>query len=197
MRKIELTVRTIDEIKEQSPKLYQKILDKNRYLNVDYDDWADFIEEDMNDDAMKQGFEVDKWLWSGFSSQGDGAMFEGTCDIAKYLEVNKQNFKHYEHIKKLLDNGEISYTIKFAHRGHYYHSKSYHATGIDMYFDYTDLDTEVLDELDLDIRQAYESLCEEMYDRLYKAYYELISDQEVYDALLANEYEFYNDGSIV
>lgn len=73
-----------------------KVLDKYRHINVD-DDWYEHIYEAFKEKA--EGFEVSKIYFSGFSSQGDGAMFEG---------------------RYLLDEGYW----EVRHRGHYYHAYS-------------------------------------------------------------------------
>lgn len=54
-----------------------EILDTHRYWNVDHLDWWDGVYDCFKADMADIGIEVDRMYFSGFSSQGDGACFEG------------------------------------------------------------------------------------------------------------------------
>ena len=74
-----------------SPERRNKLLEQYRYREVDDGcEWWDFIEEQFEEQCLEVGIRVDNMYFSGFSSQGDGACFEGAVvDWAKYLPVLK------------------------------------------------------------------------------------------------------------
>ena len=53
------------------------LLEKYRYINVEFDKWWDCVESDFKEDMLLVGIDVDRIFFSGFSSQGDGACFVG------------------------------------------------------------------------------------------------------------------------
>ncbi len=60
----------------------EKARDWFRESNLDYN-WWDSIEEDAIEIAKLMGITLDNMYFSGFSSQGDGACFEGSYSYAK------------------------------------------------------------------------------------------------------------------
>lgn len=138
--------------------------------------------------------------WSGFNSPGDGACFEGSYSyakgsVAKIKEYAPQDEKLHAIAQGLADVQRLNFyklgaTVK--HRGHYYHE---HSNTIDVY------------NVDDDSRDVSESAQEEIADKLrdfmrwmyaqLKAEYEYrMSDEQVDDSIIANEYEFEEDGSL-
>jgi hypothetical protein len=62
-----------------------RILDARRDTNTDHD-WWDMVYEDFTHQMREIGIGVDKMLFSGFGSQGDGACFTGQVfDWTKFL----------------------------------------------------------------------------------------------------------------
>ena len=56
----------------------EKVLEKYRDINVDFGDWYDYVEESFKEDMKSIGFIVTHvYFLPCFSSQGDGACFEG------------------------------------------------------------------------------------------------------------------------
>ncbi len=63
---------------ELSPEAQENALDNNRNINVDHDDWHDWIIDDFKEEMLEKfGFDVDDAQYTGFFSQGDGASFTG------------------------------------------------------------------------------------------------------------------------
>ena len=92
------------------------LLSKYRDVNVDDSYWWSFIEEDFKAQCADKGVHVTKTYFSGFSSQGDGACFDGyVSNWEKFLKA--QNLERA--ISWKLDMGNIRFSCK--HRGHYYH----------------------------------------------------------------------------
>ena len=67
--------------------LREKVLDQNRYINVDDSFWHEYLTEDFYPEKLNAlGFEYAKILFSGFSSQGDGACFDSGVNMVTILE---------------------------------------------------------------------------------------------------------------
>lgn len=98
------------------------LLDKYRYINVEFDNWWDCVEADFVEDMKKIGVHVDKLHFSGFCSQGDGACFIGSLSNAlTYLDHHHQG--QFSMLRKLLEHGGDVRAYS-THRGNYYHSNS-------------------------------------------------------------------------
>lgn len=72
-----------------SPARRNELLEKHRYHEVDAGlEWWGFTYERFREKCLEVGIRVDEMYFSGFSSQGDGACFEGAVvDWTKYLPV--------------------------------------------------------------------------------------------------------------
>lgn len=191
MRTETINIFRYSELSEEAKKV---ALEEYRDINI-YEGWWDPIYEGFKEDAKQQGFNVDRIYFSGFHSQGDGAMFEGAVN---------SNFKFKgirPIVQKLIDTKLITFYSRFTHSGHYYHHKSYHNI-FDIDFNkkrhFDNLEDYLYGGFWIEtmISDKYEELCKELYSRLQKYYYELISDEEVAEAICANGYEFYESGKI-
>ena len=69
--------------------LQQKVIDKNRNINVDDYDWFDTTKSDFHTDLETLGFYNIDSQFSGFWSQGDGASFTGSYEYAKGWKLKK------------------------------------------------------------------------------------------------------------
>ena len=142
----------------------------------------------------RHGFEVNVVYYSGFWSQGDGAMFEGTTrhSYMKLLFITKMK-KSFWFDKVFLTGGDIE------HKGHYYHSGCADISRVRVY-DSSQYETpridKLIDEYEEFIKEQYEDACSEIYSRLQKEYEYLTSDAEVMETIKANGYEFNENGTI-
>ena len=92
-----------------------EILDKYRDWNV-YEGWHDYVYEDFKREMDAIGIEVDDIYFSGFSSQGDGACFEGrVSNWPKFLESVGYT------CPALIGLAAEAWGFSVVHRGHYYH----------------------------------------------------------------------------
>lgn len=190
---IKQTVYSLEDVKN-NPELLKKVLENYREFNVEIDNWYEPIYDGFKEYALTQGFEVDKMYFSGFWSQGDGAMFEGK--ITKDFDFAELPNRIKAHIKA----ENINIYCKFKHSGHYYHHKSYSS-----YFE-PEINTNslvehgnienLLFEQEEYVCDKYESLCQTLYRDLERYYEELTSDEEILSSLEANGYEFNEDGKI-
>jgi hypothetical protein len=176
-------------------------LEKYRYINVEYDKWWDCVESDFMEDMSKVGVYVSVINFSGFSSQGDGACFNGQLDNALvYLDHHHKD--QYPMIRKLLENGGSLY-ISCKHKGNYYHENSADIwIDHDLLFAVIDQPTEfhvavveewdkLLDvemtDFDTNLTEQWKTYMRDLYRRLEAEYEYLTSDEGVWDTIVANE----------
>lgn len=195
MRTITTTVYSFDELNESAK---QKAIESNYYINVKYE-WYDFIIDDFKIDETE--FNVDKVYFSGFHSQGDGAMFEydGISNSLKDEFIDTLNLSPMR--TNWLKNN-ISVSAKGEQSGHYYHEKSCNHS-IYWEIDNGDLHWSTnfykwLESFEADfedfIVSRYEDKCIELYKILNNEYDYLTSDEQIIESLISYDYEFTEDG---
>lgn len=179
-----------------------KLLEKYRHINVEHDNWYDYVYETFKEDMVEKGIAVDRMYFSGFWSQGDGACFEGEIDdIATFLNTNFK-YTDYPIIRQLVKhNGTV--TMKCSHRGHYYHENcTVFSMDSDSFYTLWQQPTEMhqhvvraLDEalgyelevFEGDVIEIFRNYMRELYQRLEKEYEGLTSDDAVAETILAND----------
>jgi hypothetical protein len=185
---IEVKLYTFDEL---SDEVKEKVLDEYRYVNVDYDGWYDFVVEDWEEKLEKLGYEDVKIYFSGFYSQGDGACFVAKVNIPKWIKAHKAGKRFRRLLKEYNEGWDASITIKHNYR--YYFSTS---TDVEYegYWDLSDKAYEQLEEMAKCIEDEREKLGDEIYEDLAKEYEYMISDEAVAETIIANDYNFMEDG---
>jgi len=94
-------------------------INKYRDALVDHNDWSDYIKDEFTEKMNNIGVRVDRILFTGFWSQGDGACFEGKVeDWGKYL------LRHGIDNPILTEVAKESWWFEVMHTGRYYHHKS-------------------------------------------------------------------------
>lgn len=194
MKVVETQVFTFDELSQQSKEV---ALENHREANTGFDDWYQPIFEGFLETLPELGFDVDQIMFSGFWSQGDGAMFT-------YM-FNDNILKNF--IEQLVIDDQQKSLIKLSatvsgkgtHSGHYYHSGCCsHQIYIESIAPYEDETVELIDNLQDVFEQyvidLYDEQCDKIYSALEKYYYELENDENVAEFLLANDLEFTQDG---
>lgn len=177
------------------------LLEKYRYINVEYDRWWDSIDSDFTEDMKKIGIEVERTYFTGFWSQGDGACFSGRMYNAQtYLDHHHQD--QYPMVRKLLDAGGGIY-VRCRQSGRYYHENCTEfwmdadtLTGmLDQPTDFhievvaawqAQLDEEVHD-LEQDIIEQWRTYMQDLYRKLEAEHDYLTSDDAVWETIEANE----------
>lgn len=192
----EYTVYDINDIKNNE-ELKNKILENNRYMNVDHE-WEDGIFEYWKDKLESIGFNNPKIEYYGFYSQGDGASF--TCDsidIKKFVENNNDFSKREKNIlNTLYDYGYIEASVKRTNF-HYSHENStslFYYDG-DLKADWVHIQ-KIVDKLRNDLRSKRLRLSIDIYNDLKECYEDLTSDNAILETIEANNYEFDEDGNI-
>ena len=195
MRIVETKVYTFEELAENSQQI---AIDNHRDVNT-YDGWWEPIFEGITEEAEQAGFHVGNIYFSGFWSQGDGAMFEYTT-LGDTL------------LNKFIDQLDLSpmrkswlRTQTFAqsegkHSGHYYHENCCsHVVDFEpnfsTYGNFWEWIGSFADQYEEFVIAEYKKLCGELYSRLSTYNDELTSDEEVAETIIMNEWEFDVDGN--
>lgn len=191
-----ITLYNFDELDESTQ---ERALEKLYNINTDHE-WWDCEYESFKTIGKLMGINIDNIYFSGFSSQGDGACFEGS------YQFNKSGLKELLSIG--IDDDELhtiardlqalqrksfyrlSATIK--HRGHYYHEL---CTDIDV-IDDNATNGYPSNEVEEQVKTGLRSLMQWMYSQLNKQYDYLTSEEAIKETIEANEYTFNETGSI-
>ena len=196
----EVKVYSIDEVKNDK-ELLEKVIEKHRDINVSFD-WWDFIYENFKE-YNDEYFGIDKIYFSGFWSQGDGAMFEYNSISDRLKDIFIDGLDLSPMRKGWLRNN-ASVSGKGVQRGLYYHEKScshsiyWEVDNGDLYWDrplYQWIES-FSNDFENFIEELYVDLCCDLYSTLEKEYTHLTSDESILESLESNEYEFTEDGNI-
>ena len=174
-----------DELPEEGKK---KSLENYREINIEGGFWE-------NPDSV---YEIKKWLekngyndvdlrYSGFWSQGDGASFTASVDIAKWITAGKLKKKYPLTFKH---SDEINVQIKQA--GNYYHEMT---MSIEIEAHDGECDAELVELEDVILSEAREK-AKKIYKALENEYNKQTSDEAVIEMLRVNDYKFTIDGKI-
>lgn len=108
----------LERFKALDTKQQARILDEHRWRQLDHG-WWETTRECFKASMRVVGIEVEKIYFSGFSSQGDGACFEGSVyDWARFLPSVGVT------CPALLAHAEDNVRFSVEHSGHYYHENS-------------------------------------------------------------------------
>jgi len=198
MRTIETKLFSFNELSEEAKENAIENQRNNEHY-LDYE-WWDFVYEDFHQKIKDRGFDITNIYFRGFWSQGDGAMFEYDGLDSKLLDEAVDSLKLPEWKKAVLKNGYIS--GKGRQSGHYCHEKSCSHNiyvesdnGMQYYDNIESLFDKHHTDIEDYIEEVYVDLCQELYSVLEKEYEWLMSDESISDHLIANEYEFEEDGT--
>lgn len=178
----------------------EKVLDKNRDTNVDYD-WWEYTIDDCKEIGQLMGFEMENIYFSGFHSQGDGACFTGGFSYKKNMvksikslyPTDTELHRIAKEVQELYRKSFYTMCGQISQRGHYNHERS-------MSLNYNTYQDEIKGQVDedewLDIIADFACW---IYKRLNNEYDWLTSDEQVAESLIANECEFEldEDGELV
>jgi hypothetical protein len=213
MPKVIKTETTVFQYSELSKEAQEVARDWFREASTGDTYWAEYIYDDADTIAKLFGLEIGQRsyqtmggktrhepaiYWSGFSCQGDGASFEGTYHFkAGALNAIKEHAPQDEKLHSIVADLEAAGVmgLKITTSGHYSHSGSmsfelldYDAEGNDYDNDATTLEQEVA------ASKALRRFADWIYSNLEKEYEYRNSDETVADDIIANEYEFTEDG---
>jgi hypothetical protein len=188
-----------DELSEDAK---EKALEKLHDINVDFDDWHEWIFDKWTNLLEKMGFENITISWTGFWNQGDGASF--TCEgfnVLTWLKYHKVCNKYRSVFGQITGKNSPYLSGRITRCGHYYHERS---TIFDLeILDYNgDLKSQNLfyfqaNEITNWIKNKIIDLNRQIYQDLEKEYEYLSSKEQVEDTILANGYLFFIDGNLI
>ena len=199
MRQITVNLYTFEELNNDAKEKAREWWRSGCFdSHVDYEP----IYEGIIEKTAEYGMDIneDNISWSGFWCQGDGASF--TCediDIRTVCEKLGITFKHglnelffdttSASINRISHHYSHKYTVEvnvtaaeWVHWGEYKHITAY-------------LEKKG-EELEKKLTELKNRLCDKLYKDLEEEYEFQTSDAEVNEALIANGYEFYEDGKV-
>jgi hypothetical protein len=197
-----------DDAKEKAREWY-------RDGGMDYE-WWDGEEDYFKEEGKKKGFDIDTMYFTGFSSQGDGASWEGQVDLLEFIKGHNAESQYPKIMQFYIEMGGENYephAFNITVSGRYSHSNtmsinSIRVSSIDGYEGTEDWSNEEINAFDetlekelteveewaLEEARAY---ADEYYRSLEKVYDSLMSDESVDANIMNNGYEFNEDGSIL
>ena len=199
MRTIEITAYQFAEL---SDKAKQKALEKMYDINV-HDDWFDSVYEDFKMiceclgitlSSRRSGkFDEPCIYFSGFSSQGDGACFEGSYSYVKgaskairdHAGLDKELHRIADNLQALQKANfyQLTAGIENRHRGY------------SISVDVNRYDDKAISEATEDaVKELMNDLCSWLYKSLESEYDYMTSDAAIIETIEANEYEFDENG---
>lgn len=193
MEIIQTPVYTFDELSDQAK---EKARDWWLEGALDYE-WWEFVYADATNVAELFGLDIEHIWFSGFCSQGDGACFEGRYRYKKgalaAVKAYAPQDTDLHDIVKALQAAQRKAFYKLGattkHRGHYYHSGC-------MSVDVCNLDDRWRDigALEDDVKDALCWFADWIYKQLETEHEYQTSDEQVDEAIRANQYTFTEDG---
>ena len=192
MRTITKEVYKFEELNEETQ---ERVIEDNRDINVDYQ-WWDFSFDDIKEIGKILGINIKNIYFSGFYSQGDGACFEGDYSyekesvkkIKEYAPLDEELHKIAKDLYLLQKKHFYRLSANVEHNGHYYHE---FCTNITVY------DDNISDDTTEGIKEILRSFMQWIYSTLEKECEYLTSDEAIKDTIIANEYEFTEEGEMI
>jgi hypothetical protein len=161
-------------------------------------DWYECVFEDAKTLGAAMGIEIDRIYFSGFSSQGDGACFEGSYRYkagstwAVKSHAPKDTWLHSisENLQSIQRQNFYRLHATAKHRGHYYHSNCTDVNVWDRENPYRDVGASEDETVGL-LREFMNWI----YRQLENEYEWLTSDECVDENIRADECEFDENGN--
>ena len=197
MRIVETKVYQFEELSATAKEV---AIENHRDVNT-YDGWWDPIFEGITEQGAALGFDITDIYFSGFYSQGDGAMFEYETINDTLLHAFVDSLDLSPMRKSWLKTQTFARGIG-KHRGHYYHENCCsHNIDFEPNFgwgasvNFYNWINSFYDQFEDFVIAEHKTLCRELYSRLSKYNDELTSDQYVADTIIMNEWEFDVNGN--
>jgi hypothetical protein len=187
---------------ELSEEAKEKAIQQFSDLNLYYD-WWDCIYDDFKENNNEY-FYIDRIYFSGFWSQGDGAMFEYSSLPDRLRDIFIDGLDLTPMRKGWLRNN-IAVSGYGKQRGHYYHENScthsiyWEVDNGDLYYDRPLHQWLMSFEADFEdfVINYYKNICSNLYKDLETEYNYLTSDEVIKESLIENDYEFNINGNII
>jgi hypothetical protein len=182
-----------------SKTIQAEVIEKSRDINTDYVQWHDGVFEDTKTIGKLMGIDITNIFYPGFSSQGDGACFEGKYEYAKdsvkklkdYAPQDKELHRIVEALYQVQKLNFYRITASVKHSGHYYHKR---CTDIDVYADYKTHDDYADNATSETVSELLRDFMAWIYKTLSDEYDFLSSDEQIIESIESNEFHFLKDG---
>jgi hypothetical protein len=196
---INLKKEDIMKIDELPDEIKESVLDKNRLINVAEINWYEDRIDEIKEIGEMIGIEIENVYFSGFSSQGDGACFEGEYQykrksvkrIKEYAPNEHELIEIAENLQKLQRRFFYQLYARVKHGGHYYHEM---CTSIDVSSN-EDFMLWLHNDAEDGIVEFLRDFMHWIYRYLEREYDSLTDDKQVEETLKINEYEFDSEGN--
>jgi hypothetical protein len=189
---------------ELTEAVQTKIIEKNRYINVQYNDWYEGTTEDFISTSDEKGFNATKTYFSGFSSQGDGAMFEYDSIEDSLLHEFIDSLENVSAMRKKWLRSKVVVSGKGRHQGHYYHENCCYnniyfefSEGYDSAPNLADWINSFEEQFETFVIAKYKTIARQLYQDLEREHDHLTTDELVKEQLIANENAYAEDGKNV
>ena len=201
MRVMETNVYKFDELSDSAK---ETAINECREFNVNDSFWYEYIFDDTKEIAEIIGIEIDDIYFSGFWSQGDGAMWLGSYSYkAKSTKAIRDYAPQDTDLHEIADSLAAIQKLNFYQlnasitKNHY--AGNYSHSGV-MYVS-VERDSsnyqEMSNDAESDITDNLRYFADWIYKRLESEYRYATSDETVTESILANEYEFDVSGNMI
>lgn len=182
------------KFEELNAEQQKKAIELHRDINVDYQEWNDWVKEKHHSILEAVGFEDVESCYSGFCSQGDGASFTAdNVDIEKFLRSQKR-WTHYRPLHEHIRIKDITCKVVRDKGSRYVHYNTTEASiSGDWYIDMSAKQEALYVELEKEIDDFITEQGKAYYADLDTAYYDLISDEQVKASIINNDMDFEED----
>lgn len=196
------------EFGELDSEAQEKALQELRHINVDFEDWHESVLEMAYEILDAIGVEDAQIYYRGFCSQGDGACFTGQYSYKNYedsdllnslMEIHSELRRIIHQIDGAQHDANWALEARIKHVGFYNHENSV-VIVVDADEDTLGCEPEEVDEgSDVSVidtlEEAFQDLMRWIYRQLEKEFWYQTEDEQVKEAIEANEIEFYEDGT--
>ena len=208
----ETTTRTLYKFSELSPEAQQHALEEQSRFEAE-DFYTEFVYDDAATIADLFGLDLDtRYIplmngstrpeptiyYSGFSSQGDGACFEGTYsykagalkDVKGHAGQDQELHRIVKALQEIQKKNFYQLTARCKHSGHYYHSG---CMSVDV--ERSD-DKEMTADAEETVKECLRDFADWIYKQLEAEYYYRTGEESCREAIEANDYEFTEKGDM-
>ena len=200
MKTVELKLYKFDEL---SKEVQEKVIQNNRDINV-YDDWHEWILEDwIKEEIPNKGFDATNIYYSGFWSQGDGAMFEyrGITDelLNEFIDtLNLSPMRRQWLVNNLYAGANGNHSGHYSHEGCCSHSIYWEVDNGDLHWstNFYQWLVSFADEFEAFIVDRYKDICRELYRALEESYDYLTEERQIVETLYGQDYDYTENGDI-
>lgn len=198
MKTVEIKLYKFDEL---SKEVQEKVIQNNRDINV-YDDWHEWILEDwIKEEIPNKGFDATNIYYSGFWSQGDGAMFEygGITDelLNEFIDtLNLSPMRRQWLVNNLYAGANGNHSGRYSHEKCCSHTIHWDIVNAHWSTNLYKWIESFADDFEAFIIDRYEDICRELYRELEKSYYYLTEERQIVETLYGQDYDYTENGDI-